>query len=383
MTERLYYQDSHLRTFTARVTGCEAAKSGYTVTLDRTAFFPEGGGQSGDRGALGGVHVLDTHEKGGEVCHYTEAPLPVGAEVTGEIDWDFRFSNMQNHSGEHIVSGLVHSLYGYDNVGFHMGADGVIIDFSGYLTPEALADIELKANAVVWENRAVRTYFPAPDELASLAYRSKLDLTENVRIVEIEDCDRCACCAPHVARTGEIGLIRIFESQRRKDGVRIRMLSGKAAFLDYLQKGASVFSISALLSARPDAVTGAVERVLAERDRLNYELVGYKRAAITALADSTAPTEGSLVFFDEHYTADDRRLLCNLVASKCAVCAVFSGTDGEGYQYVAASKSVNLRDMAKPLNTALGGRGGGTPEMIQGSVTASRAAIEEFFSTVR
>ena len=212
MTERLYYSDSHLYKFTAKVTSCEAKGGGYCVTLDRSAFFPEGGGQRGDAGYIGGVRVIDTQEAAGEVFHIAEAPLAVGESFDCELCWDTRFSRMQSHSGEHVVSGIVHNLYGFDNVGFHMGADGMIVDFSGFLSDDEIRDIELRANRVIWDNRRVTASFPEPDELKNIEYRSKLELTENVRIVEIEGVDLCACCAPHVSFTGEIGLIRILES---------------------------------------------------------------------------------------------------------------------------------------------------------------------------
>ena len=235
MTTRLFDADSHLRSFTACVLACTENDGKYEVELDATAFFPEGGGQCGDRGTLGGVNVLDTVERGGTILHICAGPLPAGSEVRGEVDAELRFSNMQTHSGEHIVSGIVHRLFGYDNVGFHL--DGAAtLDFSGELTAEDIARVELLANEAVWKNLPVTARYPSPDELAGLEYRSKLDLTENVRIVTIEGVDVCACCAPHVSRTGEIGLIKITDFMRHRGGVRLTMLAGRRAFLDYRAK---------------------------------------------------------------------------------------------------------------------------------------------------
>lgn len=381
MTEKLYYIDSHLHSFDAVVTGCTESKHGYEITLDRTAFFPEGGGQCGDSGTIGSVTVSDTHELHGEVVHYTDAPLSVGANIHCELDWAKRFQNMQSHSGEHILSGVVYSMYGYDNVGFHMGADGVIVDFSGYISPEELTEVERRVNEIIYENAAVKAYFPSEEELKTLNYRSKLDLTENVRIVTIENCDSCACCAPHVSRTGEVGIVKIFESSHRKNGVRLRMLAGKAAFEDYCRKSNSVAQISALLSAKQDAVADAVKRTMDEKDKLNFQLGGFKRSAISAFAESIDATDGNLVFFYEDYDTEDLRFLCNLASPKCSgVCAAFSGSDENGYKYVMASSSIDLRSKSREINTALSGRGGGTPEMIQGSVSAHRDEINKYFN---
>ena len=233
MTEKLYYKDSHCLVFDAVVIDCREEKKGYSVVLDRTAFFPEGGGQLADTGTLGGVRVTDVHEKGGDIRHYTNAPLTVGECVHGEIDKEQRLRRMQNHSGEHILSGLVHNTYGYDNVGFHMGAECMIIDFSGELSWEQLMELETKANGVVRQNLPLHIWFPNEAELHALEYRSKLELTENVRIVEIPGVDRCACCAPHVERTGEVGVVKILDSQRHRGGQRVSVICGLDALEDY------------------------------------------------------------------------------------------------------------------------------------------------------
>lgn len=382
MTEKLYYIDSHLRSFDAVVTGCTEGKHGYEITLDRTAFFPEGGGQCGDSGTIGDAVISDTHEVHGEVVHYSSSPIPIGTGVHCELDWAKRFQNMQSHSGEHILSGVVHNMYGYDNVGFHMGADGVIVDFSGYISPEELIQVERRVNEIIYEDAPVRAYFPSPEELKTLEYRSKLELTENVRIVTIENCDSCACCAPHVSRTGEVGIVKVFESTHRKNGVRLRMLAGKAAFEDYCQKASSVAQISALLSAKQEAVADAVKHMIEEKDKLNYQLGGFKRSAISAFAESVEAADGNLTFFYEDYDAEDLRLVCNLISPKCGgICAAFSGNDDSGYKYVMASGSVDLRKNSREINTALNGRGGGSSEMIQGSVSAHRDIIEKYFNT--
>ena len=260
MTTRLFDADSHLWSFSARVAACTEKNGKYEIELDATAFFPEGGGQCGHRGTLGGVRVLDTVERCGTILHVCDGPLPTGSEVRGEVDAELRFSNMQTHSGEHVVSGIVHRLFGWDNVGFHL--DGAAtLDFSGELTAEDVARVELLANEAVWANIPVVARYPSKDELAGLEYRSKLDLTENVRIVTIEGVDVCACCAPHVSRTGEIGLIKITDFMRHRGGVRLTMLAGRRAFLDYRAKTDAAAEISAMLSAPRDALPAAVSRL--------------------------------------------------------------------------------------------------------------------------
>ena len=250
MTEKLYYIDSHMHRFTAVCTACRDTGGRYAVTLDRTAFFPEGGGQLADTGSIGQVRVLDVHERGGEVWHYTAAPLEPGREYECALDYEQRLRRMQNHSGEHVVSGHIHALYGADNVGFHMGTEFMTIDLSRELTWDELMEVEHRANETVRADLPVKTWFPAPAELAALEYRSKLDLTENVRIVEIPGVDRCACCAPHVAHTGEIGFIKLLDCVRHRGGVRVSLVCGMDALdaVRVMQK--NVTDVSRLTSAR-------------------------------------------------------------------------------------------------------------------------------------
>ena len=269
-TEKLYYQDSHLTTFTATVLSCEAGKHGWDVILDRTAFYPEGGGQPGDRGVLGGVTVTDTHEKGGDIVHYCDAPLEVGSTVDGKIDWDYRFDLMQHHSGEHILSGLIHAAYGHDNVGFHMGKDAVTIDFSGMIPEADLPELERKTNEIIWKNRPVQILWPDAEQLTQIPYRSKKALTGEVRIVEFPGADICACCGTHVKRTGEIGLLKILSCVKFHEGVRMEILFGRKA-MEYLT---GTFNqnkqISGLLSAKPMETAAAAARLQQELGDVKY-----------------------------------------------------------------------------------------------------------------
>ena len=383
MTEKLYYLDSHLFTFDAVVLDCREEKTGYSVVLDRTAFFPEGGGQLADTGALGGVRVSDVHERDGEIRHYTDAPLTVGESVRGEIDREQRLRRMQNHSGEHILSGLVHNAYGYDNVGFHMGAECMIIDFSGELAWEQLMELETRANEVVRQNLPLRVWFPDEAELRALDYRSKLELTENVRIVEIPGVDRCACCAPHVERTGEVGLVKILDSQRHRGGQRVSVISGLDAIEDYRARQESVTEISRALSAKRGEVTQAVQRVLNEQQSMKERCDALSLALIQYMADAEGERDGNIVLFSDVLGEIAQRELVNLLMPKAGgFAAVFAGSDREGWRYIIGSLRRDLRAGARAINAAIDGRGGGKPQMIQGSAAAARKEIEYRLNTL-
>ena len=378
MTQKLYDSDSHLKEFTAVVTGCTPGKHGYDVTLDRTVFYPEGGGQPGDRGTLGGVSVTDTHERDGDVVHYCDGPLEIGRTVHGAIDWPWRFRLMQQHSGEHMVSGLVHAAYGYSNVGFHMGKDAVTIDFDGPLTEEQLAEIETRVNQKIWEDLPVETILPPENELKNYPYRSKKALTGQVRLVNIPGVDLCACCGTHVTRTGEIGLVKFLSVQKFHEGVRIEMLSGGPA-LDYLgQVWAQNRQVSGLLSAKALETGPAAERLLQELNGAKYRLTRMEDQLFQTKAEGLRDA-GDVVLFEEGLEPDAVRRLADAVMQTCGGrCAVFSQA-AEGYRYAVAQQDGDLRAFTKELNQALHGRGGGKPFFVQGSVQASREEIEAFF----
>lgn len=380
MTERLYYEDAHMRTFTARVASCAPGKHGFDVVLDRTCFYPEGGGQAGDTGLLGGVRVTDTHERDGEVVHYCGSPLEVGAEVAGEIDWDARFERMQLHSGEHILSGLAHKHFGYENVGFHMGADFVTIDFNGMLDDAQLAMLEREANEAVWQDLPVEVTYPSPEELKTIPYRSKKELTGQVRIVTIPGADICACCGTHVSSTGEIGLIKIFSCVKFHDGVRLEILCGRRA-LAYLSEIAEQNRrVSGLLSAKPLETAAAVRRLLDAEAAQKQRAAGLEEAVFAQKAQALAGA-GNVLLFEPAMNPDSLRRLTDLVMSACGGrAAVFAGSDADGYKYAVGEQDGDLRQLVKELNAQLHGRGGGKPFFAQGSVQAGRAEIEVFFA---
>ena len=378
MTEKLYYQDSHIREFTAAVLSCEPGKHGWDVVLDRTAFYPEGGGQPGDRGTLNGVAVTDTHEQGEHVVHYCESPLPVGETVTGILDWDWRFQLMQQHSGEHMVSGLINAAYGYHNVGFHMGGHLVTIDLDGPVTWDDLMQIEERTNQIICRNLPVKTWYPSPEELPNICYRSKKALPWPVRIVEFSGEDVCACCGTHVKYTGEIGLVKFVSCIKFKEGVRIEMASGKRAMDLYRNIFEQNRQVSQTFSAKILETGSAAKKFNEMLLQEKFRTVGLQRKVFTAIADSWAGRKLALVF-EENLTPGQVRELADAVAEKAETAVVYSGCDEAGYSICMISKTQDVRPLGKAVNQSLNGRGGGKPNAFQGSIQATRAQIEGFF----
>lgn len=378
--EKLYEENPFMTRFTAVVESCVQGKKGYDVVLDRTAFYPEGGGQPYDRGVLGGAMVLEVHERDGVVVHTCGRPLEVGTQVEGQIDWERRFDLMQQHSGEHIVSGLAHKKWGCDNVGFHMGSDVITIDLNVVLDEADLRWLEDAANRYIWENYPVEITYPSPEELEKLDYRSKKALTGRVRIVSFPGADVCACCGTHVASSGQVGLVKLLSAQKFREGVRIELVCGGRA-VGWLSRVAEEnHQISTLLSAKPFETAAAVRRLLDEHAALKARAAGLEDGHFAALAARYAGA-GDVLLFEEGLSPDGLRRLCDKVLHVCGGrCACFSGSDSGGYKYAVGEKGGDLRAFVKELNAALKGRGGGKPDFAQGSVQAKKAEIEAFFA---
>lgn len=381
MTKKLYFEDAYIKEFNARVLSCEKNEKNYKIILDETAFFPEGGGQKADVGFISDARVSDVQEIDGQIVHFADKPLNIGELYPCSIDWNLRFIRMQNHSGEHVVSGIVNSVFGYDNVGFHMEDDYVTVDFSGELTREQLDMVEEKSNFAVYSNYKINCYFPDSEELSSLNYRSKLDLTEDVRLVEIENTDLCACCAPHLKTTGEIGLIKILDFMRHRGGVRVVMKCGSDALHDYRKKYTSVYEISNLLSAKQDNVSSYVENTLKELDKVRKEFYDFKISVAENDKKNLSVVGNCAYLISGIYDAEMMRTIANFGMENNEICLVFSGDDISGYSYIAGSNTLNMKDVAKSINTALNGRGGGRDTMIQGKVTATKEEIVEFIKS--
>ncbi len=379
-TEKLFYEDTYLKTFTATVVDCYPRKNGWAVVLDRTCFYPEGGGQPGDTGTLNGIHVTDTHEKDGQVLHYVDTPMEVGTEVSGEIDWDRRFDLMQQHSGEHMVSGVVHRIYGYDNVGFHMGTDMITIDFSGELTEQQLQEVEREVNQRVWMDSPVKCWYPSPEALKEMPYRSKKELTGRVRIVEIPGADVCACCGTHVQRTGEIGLVKLLSTEKFHGGVRVEMLCGGRAYSYINDIVAQNRRVSQLLSAKVKETAKAVQNMAAELETKKQQVFAMENAQFAAKAQELKG-HGDVCLKLEGLAPDGVRRAAIAIQETCGGrAAVFSGDEVNGYKYAVGLPGGDLREWVKELNRALGGRGGGKPGFVQGSVSAKWDEIVAFMS---
>ena len=372
MTQKLYNENQYIKEFTACVVSCTEGERGFEVILDKTAFFPEGGGQPGDTGFIGGVEVIDTVERGDDVVHICAEK--VSGEVECSLDFERRFSFMQQHTGEHIFMGFIHKMCGAENVGFHIGESGVTVDLSVPVTGEMLADAERLANEAIYKNLPVKAVYPADDELENYEYRSKKEINGQVRLIDIEGSDLCACCGTHVAFTGEIGIIKIVSAMKYKKGVRLTLQIGRKAFEDYADKHENVHRISVALKAKPEEVSEAVDRVMAQQKEMRFRYTQLKRNYYEIYAEDCDGEKCCL--FDDSGDAADARMLCDILAQKAFVAAVFSGNDEDGYKYAVASRTYDVRTVAAELNSCCAGRGGGTAEMVQGSLATYRDMIE-------
>lgn len=378
-TRKLFYEDCHLRGFDATVTACESAKGGFAVELDQTAFYPEGGGQACDTGTLGQVTVLSVREEGERILHLCDGPLTPGQTVTGTIDWARRFDQMQQHAGEHIVSGIINARYGYHNVGFHVGADTVTIDFDGEIAAEALLQIEEAANRAVWDNLRIRCWYPSQEELPTVTYRSKKALPWPVRIVQIPGIDSCACCGVHVAQTGEIGLVKLLSCVKFHQGVRIEMVCGGRA-LSFMQK---VYEqnrqVSQAFSAKMLETGEAARKMNEALAQEKLRAAALEKQVFDSIAAGYAGA-GDVLHFAQGLSSAGVRELTDRIATACGgTAAVFSGSEDAGYSVCLVNKSSDVKELGKAMSEALCGRGGGKPGFFQGSVRAAREDIEAFF----
>ena len=378
---RLFYEDCELTEFTAAVTGCTPTERGWLVTLDQTVFYPEGGGQACDIGILGGVNVLDVQEKGEEIYHLCDGALEVGATVTGHIDWARRFDLMQQHTGEHIVSGLIHEKFGYHNTGFHVGRDVMEIDFDGPISAVDLAEIEYRANQAIWQDIPLKCWIPDPDELKTVFYRTKRALPWPVRIVQVPGYDSCACCGIHVRRTGQVGLIKILTCAKFHGGVRLEMVCGERAYrhmVTIFEENRQVSqAFSAHMTTTGEAARKMNEALAAEKARCS-EL---QNRVFDGIAKGYV-NHTNILHFEDGLEPGQVRVLADKIAGAVTGFAAVFSENGGGFSYCLASRTDDLRQLGKDMTATLDGRGGGKPNFQQGSVKASRAEIEAFFSRI-
>lgn len=379
MTEKIFDKDSFLKSFSATVLSCEEYSENYAVVLDKTAFFPEAGGQKSDKGVLGNANVLDVKISDEIITHITDAPLNVGETVEGVIDFERRFDFMQQHSGEHIVSGVAHRLYGCENVGFHLSEDIVTLDFDKPLTKEEISKIEQEANKAVFENVNIYTYYPDSEKLKNLKYRSKKELSGDIRIVEIENTDMCACCAPHVKTSGQIGLIKLLSTEKIRGGVRIEMKCGKRALLDYCETYEILHKISSALCAKREETANAVDRLSEQISYLKYKYTGLKNQILLEKVENLNPENDITAMVEEGLEIKDLQTLADSLFKKWGgIRAVLSPADS-GYAFAICGEEKALAEFFAKLKSSLNIRGGGRGNMVQGTILSEREEILKFF----
>lgn len=379
-TVKLYENDSYVKDFKAIVVRCESKGKGYEVVLDKTAFFPEGGGQNADTGWIGSAKVTDVKERQGVIYHQTDIPVEAGTVIEGHIDWARRFDYMQQHSGEHIVSGIVHRKLAYDNVGFHLGDGIVTLDFNGELSADDLEDVEQEANQAVFENRDIIVSYPDQAQLERMDYRSKIEIAGQVRIVTVDGYDVCACCAPHVLKTGEIGLIKILSCQKYKGGVRLSIACGRRALEDYKVKQKNVSDISVLLSAKPELTAAAVEKLHQDMQALKFRIGALQEKMMMDKAAALSSDAVNVCLFEEDMdTIIMRKTVNAMTAVHAGYCGMFSGSDEKGYKFLIGTSGCDARNAMNALKEHFTCRGGGSKEMVQGQISGEKDAIEAIF----
>ena len=377
-TVKLFEENPYLSEFTAKVISCEKENDVYKTILNKTAFFYEGGGQSSDTGFIGSKTVLDVQLINNEIYHFTDEPTPVGQEISCKINFHERYKKMQIHTGEHIVSGVMHNLFGLENVGFHLGKNEVTLDFNAPLTREQLNTAETEANQIIYKNLPVICYYPSQSQIKNINYRSKKEISENLRIVEIKGHDICACCAPHVKNTGEVGIIKLINFEKHKNGTRIYMACAQDALRDYQTISQNNFEISGLLCAKPYETANAVRSVLLEKEALLHTIGQLKRNIIALKSETVATSDSPLVLFEDDMHIPNMRNLANNLKLKRPQVYIFSQI-GNSFNYLCAAKS-GMNEFAAKLNQTLCGKGGGSDSMVQGTITTTKKDLIEYLN---
>lgn len=379
-TEKLYDKDAYIKSFTASVLSCEKCEKRFKTVLDKTAFFPEGGGQGADTGYIGNARVIDVQEQNGIIFHFTDRECSGNAEC--KIDWEQRFSRMQNHSGEHLMSGLIHKYTSLDNISFSLTDEETSLAFNGELSDELIKKVETEANAAVFKNVKITARYPSQEELKTLSYRSKLELTENVRVVTIEGYDVCACCAPHCSATGEIGLIKVTEKEKYKGGTKLKIKCGFRALEDYGLKQAQTLQISHTLSVPVNKTAQAVEKEIKKLEQAQYNEVALKLKLIDLCAKNVDLTK-KCVILKSDFVGDDLRLFAEKIKQNFkGVVLLLNGDDDSGYAYVLTSAAVDISGLVKPANLALSGKGGGRDNMARGRYGADFNTVKAYFESI-
>ena len=378
-TKKLYYVNPHLSRFSATVLSCIEGEKGFEVVLDQTAFYPEGGGQAADTGTLNGVRVLAVRERDETIVHFCDGALIAGDTAEGAVDYDLRFDRMQQHTGEHIVSGIINSRYGWHNTGFHMGTESTTIDFDGVIPAEDLPSIEAAANEAVWKNLEVRCWIPSPEALPGVTYRTKRALPWPVRIVEVPGYDSCACCGTHTTHTGEVGVIKLLSAIPFRNGTRIEMACGKRALAILNSAYEQNRQVSQAFSAKIQETGEAARKMNEILAAQKFRITGLEKQIFSGIAAGYKGS-GDVLHFEPSLDNVAVRELADAIAEVSGgTAAVFSGNDAEGYAFVLISREGDLRQLGRDMTKVLGGRGGGKPNCQQGRVQAAKSEIEAFF----
>lgn len=396
MTRKLYNEDSMIREFEAVVSACEEYKNNgeYKIILDQTAFFPTGGGQTADAGwlsfCIGGeenkIKVLDGKDVGEDVWHITNTEIPTGTKIKGTLDWEERFSKMQQHTGEHIVSGIISGKYGYTNVGFHLGEETVTMDFDGEFSTAELKELECLANKIVWANIPVLILYPTIEELETIEYRSKMEIEGQVRVVQIPEVDSCACCAPHVLTTGMVGMIKFLDAERHRGGMRITLACGDRSLKDYQLKSDQSKKISGILSAKENAISDGVDRLNTECIGLRYRVKEMELAMVESKVGEMSRFDAleigsTQIYIEDTFNTDQNKEFVNKILDlDIGTCISLVPVEEGNYHYVAGTKMGDVRPIAVKFREVFGAKGGGSAQMVQGRVTASKEELNTFLA---
>lgn len=386
MTEQVYLKDSYLFECKSEILEIIRDKDSFLLVFDKTPFFAGGGGQPSDRGHVNGISISEAFEKDGVIYHriYEDGcSFFVGDIVSLKVDNVVRLERMRAHTGEHIVSGIAHNLFSVDNVGFHMDENALMtVDFNKYLDKSQLHIIESEANKCVMRNLNISANVFSVCDAQKLNYRSKLEFENDVRVVEIEGIDRCACCAPHLNTTGQVGIIKILSSMSHRGGVRFTLICGEQAYNEFEKRYGQIMKISALLCSEYDKADAAVAELIESNKNLKYDKDQLNIKLLDFVSSGIEEKDIIIEFFD-CFSLDELRIINNNLKPKCRLALLFSGNDTTGYSYSIMSEKLNLDRFVRDFNNTLGGRGGGRGVMVQGKVAAVSEQIIEFLNEMK
>lgn len=386
---KLYEKDSYLRENTTTVTYCRQVDNGYIIHLDETVFFPEEGGQYADSGFItlpdgSTAHILDARVNGDEIDYIVDTELDVGISCRCTLDWDLRFMRMQQHSGEHILSGLLYRMYGFNNVGFHLSdVDYVTLDTSGVLTATQISELEMLANEIVYSNVPIFDSYPDKDLLDNIQYRSKKAIDGQVRLITIGNSenivDICACCAPHVNTTAQIGIIKIFNYINYKGGMRIQFLCGKRAFAELCGEHEIIKNVALGFSTASSNIEKCISDLKAELVETKTKLSRIIENDLISQINNMKPDDIPCIFLDDVH-GQYMKAAYNTLTIKYPdkYVGVFLGDDVKGYRYHIGNPKLDSLLIKEQL-TQISAKGGGNSDMLQGKALSDANTIADFF----